>query len=248
MLYAILVEGQGPLGSVFSADDFTDREVARHRRRRPARVHRRLGRAPPVLSLADPLPLRPPEGPVHRRPRRGESRPLSRRPRDPRAGPARPEPAARRPDLVVEHLESSTPAAIAPLSGRRGVLPPVFQRPPGRTPVRAGSRRRPRRSGIAGRPTTSVGRSSRGSSSSRRGRIRSRGSPDIDDADLASLPRRCSACSGRARPRRRTVGRSATDIYQAPPADADARVELYEAGLDDVTNHNLLGSGGGIQL
>ena len=27
MLYALLVEGQGPLGSVFSADEFTDREV-----------------------------------------------------------------------------------------------------------------------------------------------------------------------------------------------------------------------------
>ena len=27
MLYAILVEGRGPLGSVFNRDDFTDREV-----------------------------------------------------------------------------------------------------------------------------------------------------------------------------------------------------------------------------
>ncbi len=27
MLYALLVEGRGPLGSVFSRDDFTDREV-----------------------------------------------------------------------------------------------------------------------------------------------------------------------------------------------------------------------------
>ncbi len=27
MLYAILVEGRGPLGSVFNADDFTDKEV-----------------------------------------------------------------------------------------------------------------------------------------------------------------------------------------------------------------------------
>ena len=27
MLYAILVEGQGPLGAVFNRDDFTDREV-----------------------------------------------------------------------------------------------------------------------------------------------------------------------------------------------------------------------------
>ena len=27
MLYALLVEGRGPLGSVFSRDDFTDKEV-----------------------------------------------------------------------------------------------------------------------------------------------------------------------------------------------------------------------------
>ena len=55
MLYAILVEGQGPLGI-----DLQPRRLHRpggpgHRRRRPARVRRRLGRAAPVLPLADPL-------------------------------------------------------------------------------------------------------------------------------------------------------------------------------------------------
>ena len=43
MLYAILVEGRGPLGSVFNRDDFTDQEVQDTDQRRPARVRRRLG-------------------------------------------------------------------------------------------------------------------------------------------------------------------------------------------------------------
>ena len=58
MLYALLVEGRGPFGSVFTRDDFTGQRSARHRQRRPARVRRCLGPATPVFPLAAPLPFR----------------------------------------------------------------------------------------------------------------------------------------------------------------------------------------------
>ena len=111
MLYAILVEGVGPLGSVFSRDDFSDRRSG-HRRRRAARVRGRLGPAAPVLPLAALVP--------HRHPARAgdrllglhadTSRCVGRRAlqpalslglRGPRAGPAGPQPAAHGAGLVV---------------------------------------------------------------------------------------------------------------------------------------------------
>ena len=97
MLYAILVEGRGPLGSVFSRDDFTDREV-RTPTGRPARIRRRLGPAAPVLPLAAALSLGPPERAAdraeHRVPGHLDVQPsLCERHPAARAGPARPQSA-----------------------------------------------------------------------------------------------------------------------------------------------------------
>ena len=149
MLYAILVEGQGPLGSVFSRRRFHRPRGPRHRRRRAPRIRRRLGRAAPVLPLADPLPLRLAEGLTPRPPTR---RALYGRHRTPRAESARPEPAARRPGLVVELRTSARTRRDPPRSaaGRWSFRP--FS-------ISGGTARQRRpcvaavRSGIAGRPT-----------------------------------------------------------------------------------------------
>ena len=104
MLYAILVEGRGPLGSVFSRDDFTDKEV-----------QDTDGDGLPEFVDAWGQPLQFYRWPVlfHSDLQRGQNFlvflgqlfPATLRERVPgaRAGPTRPQSAARRAGLVGEY-------------------------------------------------------------------------------------------------------------------------------------------------
>ena len=62
MLYAVLVEGVGPLGSVFNRDDFTDKEVQDTDGDGLPEFVDAWGQPTPVLPLAAPVPHRHPAG------------------------------------------------------------------------------------------------------------------------------------------------------------------------------------------
>ena len=104
VLYALLVEGQGPLGSAFNADDFTNREVRDTDGDGLPEFIDAWGEPLPVLSVARPLPLR-----LAKRYLAVSTggAPYQWCRRVPRAESPRPEPIARRPRLVVELLNGN---------------------------------------------------------------------------------------------------------------------------------------------
>ncbi|MEJ7638148.1 MAG: hypothetical protein WKF75_09270 [Singulisphaera sp.] len=247
MLYAVLVEGQGPLGRRLQRRRLHRPRGPRHRRRRPPRVHRRLGRAAPVLPLADLLSLR-----------------SARRATSP-APPAVPTTAPSNPGSRARstRISSSSP----PPGGRTA-------RTPGRT--RQISPRPPRSAAESWRSRpTSIPWSSRSPAPARRRRNRSgaggrwpRHSPNaghILEVLIASagpdqelgIARSLAAPHddyGR-RPAHRESGRAGDPRPLAGHLQGSEgrRVQpgktagLLEAGLDDVTNHSIMSAGGGVQ-
>ena len=131
MLYAILVEGVGPLGSVFSRDDFTDKEVKDTD-----------GDGLPEFVDAWGQPLQFFRWPLlyHSDIQRGQAidlgpdarqswtllRPLRQRARPARAGPARPQPAAHGAGVVADdqHRRARGQSRLAVHRGSGAAVPP----------------------------------------------------------------------------------------------------------------------------
>ncbi len=239
MLYAILVEGQGPLGSVFSPDDFTDRDVRDtdgdglpefvdawgeplQFYRWPILYHSDLQKG---LFTAGAGP-----GPYLGALETREQDPL-----DPNQ------------QLVAPTWWSNTANIVsggsAPLSGKAVSFQFHFNV----------LLIEPRCRGVV---TESQTYWDRGKTHLQRRAYFSRflivsSGPDLESgiarfADGATLVVRGLFHESQAA--QANLERS-SDAYHVPVADATIESQLNEAGLDDITNHNLLGSGGGgIQL
>ncbi len=243
MLYAILVEGQGALGSVFSADDFTDREVRDtdgdglpefidawgeplQFYRWPIMYHSDLQKG--LFSVgtdASGSPLGPYNGAIE---------PREQDPLDPNQ------------QLVAPAWWSNTPnvstGGSAPLSGSAVVFQTHFH-----------SLIEPLSKG-----TTAANLSfwDRGETYRQRRAYLSKfliASSGLDQlSGIAQLPATGFTVADlliENQAAQATLGRS-TDVYQAPLTDATnltITTQLQENGLDDVTNHSILSAGGGVQ-